>query len=300
MGDDRFRAIFRKAHAAHPDCLRDEWVTEPCRDRRGHVVDRPIVWSRRNGPWRAGALLWVGAAPGNAGGKGSGSLGAHGTRIPFGGDVAGANLDVLFGSIGITRNDTFITAALNHLPAAGGGEPTFAELSEPVGDYASSLHLLRDTMVAVQPELIVALGNVGLRALIAATRLVADGVKLPTQAKLEKAGLVRGRAVDWPAAVAPDDDFFAARRSALPVLLWLTHPSAQNMSPYAGTKTLFYQRMIEARDALRRAVSGILGWPLPEQRAQYPTAGIYALKEWKELIGPRHQMLELLWREKGV
>ena len=294
----RFAKIFRRLHAHHPVCLRDEWLTEPC------PIPHPIAWSRRNGPWQQVPLLWVGAAPGNAGGKGSGILGAHGTRIPFGGDVAGANLDALLGSIGITRNDTFITASLNSLPAAGGGEPTFAELSEPVGDYESSLHSLRDTMLAAGPQMIVALGNVGLRALIAASRLNVDGVALPTQRKLEKAGFARHNAIDWPDDVAPDDEFVNAWRSnwsgALPCILWLTHPSAQNMSPYAGVQTLFHTRMLEARDALRLAVKERLGWKLPKRRAPYPKEGIYSLKEWRELVGPRHLALDKLWREKGV
>jgi len=296
----RHRDIFRKAHAQHPNCLRDEWVSEACRDARGRPVDRPIVWSRRNGPWQPADLLLVGAAPGNAGGKGGGALGAHGTRIPFGGDIAGANLDALLGSIGRTRNDVFITAALNKLPAAGGGEPTFAEISESVGDYPSSLHLLRDTISAVRPKLIVALGNVGLRALVAAARLEIDGVKLPTQSRLERAGFVRGTAKPWPDAVEPDAQFVAARNGALPVVLWLTHPSAQNMSPYARTETLFYSRMIEARTALQRAAVDVLDARIPEARPAYPKTGIYALREWQELIGPRHEMLDELWRKKGV
>ena len=294
----RFAEIFRRIHAQHPNCLKDEWLSTPC------PTSRPVAWSRRNGPWRQVPLLWVGAAPGNAGGKGSGNLGAHGTRIPFGGDVAGANLDALFGSIGITRNDTFITASLNSLPAAGGGEPTFAELSEPVGEYPSSLHSLRDTMLAAGPQMIVALGNVGLRALIGASRLEADGVALPTQRKLEKAGFARHHAIPWPHDVAPDDDFVNQWRTnwsrELPFILWLTHPSAQNMSPYAGTHTAFHTRMLESRDALRLAVKEKLGWKLPKRRAPYPSDGIYALKEWRELVGPRHEALDALWREKGV
>ena len=295
----RFAAIFRRIHAGHPGCLRDEWLSEPC------PTTRPIAWSRRNGPWRQVPLLWVGAAPGNAGGKGSSSLGAHGTRIPFGGDIAGANLDALFGSIGITRNDTFITASLNSLPAAGGGEPTFAELSAPVGDYPSSFHSVRDTMLAAGPQMIVALGNVGLRSLIAASRLKIDGVKLPTQRRLEKAGFARNHAIAWPDDVAPDDDFIADWRAfwparELPFILWLTHPSAQNMSPYAGVQTVFHSRMLEARDALRLAVKEKLGWKLPKRRAPYPRDGIYALKEWRQLVGPRHEALDALWREKGV
>lgn len=285
MSEIQFREIFRKVHAAHPNCLRDEWLSEPCRLANGRAVDRPIVWSRRNGPWTHSDLLWVGAAPGNAGGKGAGVLGAHGTRIPFGGDVAGANLEVLFGSIGITRNDTFIIAALNQLPLAGGGEPTLAEIAAPVGDYESSLHLLHDTMAAVQPKLIVALGNVGLRCTIASTQLDDGGALLPSLAKLQKAGFARGQVGSWP---------------GLPPILWLTHPSAQNMSPYARKETLFHTRMLDARAALQRAVRAVLGWEPPRTRAPHPDAGIYALPEWQELVEPRHAALDELWREKGV
>lgn len=300
----RFAEIFRRLHARHPNCLQDEWLSEPCRLRNGRRDPRPIAWSRRNGPWRQVDLLWVGAAPGNAGGKGAGELGAHGTRIPFGGDVAGANLDVLLGSIGITRNDTFITASLNSLPAAGGGEPTFAELAARVGDYPSSLHSLRDTVLACGPRMIVALGNIGLRSLIASARLEEAGIALPTQRRLEKAGFARLHTIDWPAGIAPDDPFLTEWRTRwsreLPCILWLTHPSAQNMSPYAGVHTVFHTRMLAARDALRTAVRQQLGWQLPSQRAAYPTTGIYALKEWVELVGPRHEKLDGLWREKGV
>lgn len=301
MSENNFRAIFRRAHAGHAGCRSDEWLSEPCRDQRGRAIARPVVWSRRNGPWHTVEILWVGAAPGNAGGRGAGVLGAHGTRIPFGGDVAGANLDVLLGSIGTTRNDVFITAALNQLPRAGGGEPTLAELNAPVGDFPSSLHLLRDTMLATHAPLIIALGNVGLRALIAAARLSADGLKLPSQAKLEKAGFSRGRVLEWPPAISPDADFARDwNADLLPHILWLTHPSAQNMSPFAGRHTRFHARMIETLAALRNAVQATLGWRLPEQRHPHPPAGIYGLKEWRELIGPRHEQLDRLWRAKGV
>ncbi|HEY0671427.1 MAG TPA: uracil-DNA glycosylase family protein [Longimicrobiales bacterium] len=302
--ETRFRAIFRRLHAHHPNCLQDEWLTETCRLRSGEADPRPIAWSRRNGPWRQVPLLWVGAAPGNAGGKGSGMLGAHGTRIPFGGDVAGANLDVLFSSIGITRNDTFITASLNSLPAAGGGEPTFAELAAAVGEYESSLHSLRDTVLACGARMIIALGNVGLRALMAAAQLEDNGIVLPTQRRLEKAGFVRHRAWAWPDTMPPDDVFIRTWQqnwmTPLPVVLWLTHPSAQNMSPYAGHQTVFHKRMLETRTALQNAVTEQLGWELPGARPRYPTDGIYALPEWRELIGPRHEKLDELWREKGV
>ena len=54
----RFRSIFRRIHADHPNCLRDEWVNEPCRLSGGRPVARPRVWSRRNGPWQPSQVLW--------------------------------------------------------------------------------------------------------------------------------------------------------------------------------------------------------------------------------------------------
>src|SRR5690606_8992044 len=74
--EQRFRDIFHAAHHDHAGCAADEWLMEPCRDADGRPGDRPLVWSRRNGPWRRVPLLFVGAAPGNAGGLGSSELGA--------------------------------------------------------------------------------------------------------------------------------------------------------------------------------------------------------------------------------
>lgn len=303
--DARFRRIFRSVHADHPPCLRDEWLSAPCADASGRAVPRPIVWSRRNGPWRRHELLWVGAAPGNAGGRGAGSLGAHATRIPFGGDIAGANLDVLLGSIGSSRNDTFITAALNQLPAAGGGEPSLAELHAPVGRYPGSIHLLRDTIVAAGPRLVIALGNVAARASFAALALAGEPApRLPSLPRLERLGLRRGEPMVPPAA-----SFGAAFRDRWQrawgeppacTLLLLTHPSGQNMSPFARVGTAFHQRMLDARSALRTTVQALFARTLPERRAPLPRDGIYALPEWRERIGPHHARLDALWREKGI
>lgn len=270
-----------------------------CHDARGRPV-APIVWSRRNGPWRRVEVLWIGAAPGNAGGRGSGHLGAHGTRIPFGGDLAGANLEVLLGSIGLDRNDTFIAAAFNRLPARGGGEPSAAEIRAPVGDHESSIALLRDTIVAAGPRLVVALGIVALRTLAGA---LTDGVSIPGLRSLEAAGFVRGRhasstrlgvdsiQAEWQAAWGADP---------LPDLLWLTHPSGQNMSPFAGRETLFHRRMRAARTDLRRAARSVLARPLPARRPPVPDTGIYALPEWRRDVAPRHERLDRLWRAHGL
>ena len=298
--------IFRRAHAGHRSCLRDEWLGRAC-----PAPHWPLVWSRRNGPWRRVDVLFVGAAPGNAGGKGGGDMGAHATRIPFGGDIAGANLDVLLAAAGLTRDDVFIVAALNRLPDAGGGEPTLREMSEPVGDYPSSVHLLRDTMLASHPRVLVALGNVGLRSTFAAARLESEAARtklpLPSLDALKKAGLERGRATPWPDAFPPDPAFLEEwGDDALPHVLWLTHPSAQNMSPYARTDTLFHTRMTEARDSLRAAMHDVLGREAPASRASVPLEGggradsIYELPEWRDAIGQRHRALDDLWRAKGV
>lgn len=263
---------------------------------RGEPV-APVVWSRRNGPWRTSDVLWVGAAPGNAGGRGRGDLGAHGTRIPFGGDVAGANLDVLLGSIGLDRNHTFIVASYNRLPAKGGGEPTLTEIRAPAGDYPDGLHLLRDTLHAVAPKLIVALGNVALRTTAGALR---DDGTLPSLARLAKAGVRRGRLAALDAGPGFEEEWSAHHDRPRPAVLWLTHPSAQNMSPFAGRETVFHTRMRDAREALQRAARALGGFDIPDERPTLPVSGIYALPEWKHAISPVHGRLDALWRAHGL
>lgn len=249
-------------------------------------------------------VLFVGAAPGNAGGRGKGELGAHGTRIPFGGDIAGANLDALLGSIGLDRNQVFLTAAYNALPARGGGEPDAAEIAAPVGDYDSSLHLLRDTLIASGAQLVVALGNVGARALATALRLATlDPLRLATQRSIEKRGARRNVVFDLD-ALEPDAAFRRAWtrtwQAPLPHVLWTTHPSAQNMSPFARRETLFHTRMLETRAALQDAARGVLGLDPPSERPQPPVDGVYALPEWRARVAPLHDRLDRLWRAKDV
>jgi hypothetical protein len=302
-----FRDLFRRIHADHADCGNDEWLMEPCRERDGSPAERPIAWSRRNGPWRPVEILWVGAAPGNAGGMGSGELGAHGTRIPFGGDIAGGNLDVLLSSVGLDRNSTFIVAALNQLPERGGGEPRVAELLQPVGEVPTSLHVVRETLLATGPRLVVCLGNVALRSAVASARLESGGrIALPGLGRLRDAGVDRGVATGWPAGLAPDDGFARSwaerwRGAPLPDLLWLLHPSAQNMSPYAGVDTAFHDRMLGTLASLRRAVTSVLDKAVPGARPSIPmSGGVYALPEWRDAVAPRHAELDRLWRERGV
>ncbi|MEN8376513.1 MAG: uracil-DNA glycosylase family protein [Gemmatimonadota bacterium] len=308
----RYRAVFRRLHAGHAACLDDEWLSRPCVDRTGAALS-PVVWSRRNGPWTPVSVLWIGAAPGNAGGRGAGDMGAHGTRIPFGGDIAGANLDLLLDAVGLDRDRTFIAAALNQLPDRGGGEPSAAELSRPVGDYSNSVAVLRDTILASGAALVIALGNVAMRACVAAVAppgAAGETVLLPSLERLRRAGLERGFATDWPVGDAlpgVDPGFLADWRGTWPGppprLLWLMHPSAQNMSPHAGADTGFHRRMVQTLRALR----GALGRPLPgslsparDRVEKTPAPGVYGTLEWRERVGPRHAELIRLWREKGL
>jgi uracil-DNA glycosylase len=319
--ESRFRRVFRAAHAHHAACAGDEWLNEPCRDTAGRLAERPLVWSRRNGAWRRVEILWIGAAPGNAGGLGAGERGAHGTRIPFGGDIAGGNLDALFSSIGLDRNDTLIVAALNQLPERGGGEPSAREIAAPVGAYPDSIALLRDTIIAAGPTLIVALGNVALRVLAAAvTRPSAAPVgrpeagadsggaagRMPGLKRLADAGLLRGLVAEWPAQTLPQAEGFRSTwHDAWGVhpafrVLPLLHPSAQNMSPFAGEHTVFHRRMIITRDALHAAIRNVFGRSAPRPRPRPPTQGIYELPEWQNLVAPALQRYDELWRQRGV
>ena len=314
LAEARFRNIFRAAHADHVACADDEWLDAPCRSADDEVW--PVVWSRRNGPWRRVPILWVGAAPGNAGGLGSSDLGAHGTRIPFGGDIAGGNLDVLLSSIGIDRNSTFLVASYNSLPQRGGGEPTTRELAAPVGSYPDSAALLRDTVIATGPALVVALGNVGLRTLLAALTREYDALaghpphdvpplRLPGTARITAAAIERGTVTAWPDAFPLSQGFRDAWHHAWQEqpsfrLLLLLHPSAQNMSPFAGTATQFHRRMVDTRAALVSAVQDVLHSRIPEERPRPPAAGIYALPEWRDRVAERHARYDELWRAKGL
>src|SRR5690606_13255634 len=86
----------------------------------------------------------------------------------------------------------------------------------------------------------------------------------------------------------------------LPQVLWTTHPSAQNMSPFARTETLFHTRMLETRAALQKAAGSVLGIEPPQERPEPAQDGIYALPEWRERVAPHHERLDKLWRGKGV
>jgi hypothetical protein len=150
---------------------------------------------------------------------------------------------------------------------------------------------------------VVALGNVGLRAIAGA--ITGEDADLPALARLERAGIVRGSAVEAASLGEIATSFRRAWSRAWdsvppPHVIWLTHPSAQNMSPFARPETLFHQRMREARRQLRRAARDHLGISLPVRRPPVPDRGIYALPEWKNEIAPRFARMDQLWRAHGI
>jgi len=116
------------------------------------MCGRSAVLSQRNGPLTA-RIMFIGEAPGRKG--------ADRTRIPFSGDQSGQNFDRYLASIGLSRDQIFITSAALCNPRTESGanrKPTQKEL-------ANCSQFLRRTIALVNPRLVVTLGSVALAAL---------------------------------------------------------------------------------------------------------------------------------------
>src|SRR4026209_414550 len=116
------------------------------------MCGRSAVLSELNGSPEA-QVMFIGEAPGRKG--------ADRTRVPFSGDQSGANLDRFLSSIGLTRQDIFITSAALCNPRSESGanrKPTQQELK-------NCSNFLRRTIELVDPRVIVTLGSVALEAL---------------------------------------------------------------------------------------------------------------------------------------
>jgi len=116
------------------------------------MCGRSAVLSQRNGPLTA-RIMFIGEAPGRKG--------ADRTRIPFSGDQSGQNFDRYLASIGLSRDQIFITSAALCNPRTESGanrKPTQKEL-------ANCSEFLRRTLALVNPPLVVTLGSVALAAL---------------------------------------------------------------------------------------------------------------------------------------
>ena len=97
--------------------------------------------------------MFIGEAPGRKG--------ADQTRVPFSGDQSGKNFDRFLASIGLSRQQIFITSAALCNPRSESGanrKPSRAEL-------ANCSYFLRQTLEIVDPQVVVTLGSVALDAL---------------------------------------------------------------------------------------------------------------------------------------
>jgi uracil-DNA glycosylase family 4 len=116
------------------------------------MCGRSAVLSERNG--RVGArVMFVGEAPGRQGGDR--------TRVPFSGDQSGRNFSRYLASVGLSREDVFITNAALCNPRSETGanrKPTREEVS-------NCSEFLRRQIETVAPRVVVTLGAVSLAAL---------------------------------------------------------------------------------------------------------------------------------------
>ena len=116
------------------------------------MCGRRAVLSAHNG--RVGArVMFVGEAPGRQGGDR--------TRVPFSGDQSGRNFSRYLASIGLAREEIFITNSALCNPRTGTGanrRPTRTEVSN-CSDF------LRRQVEVVDPPVLVTLGAVALEAL---------------------------------------------------------------------------------------------------------------------------------------
>src|SRR5205085_8893568 len=116
------------------------------------MCDRSAVLSERNG--RVGArVMFVGEAPGRQGGDR--------TRVPFSGDQSGRNFSRYLASIGLAREEVFITNSALCNPRSETGanrRPTRRELSN-CSDF------LQRQIEVIGPRVVVTLGAVALEAL---------------------------------------------------------------------------------------------------------------------------------------
>ena len=111
------------------------------------LADKAAVLSDLNGSL-APKVMFIGEAPGR--------VGADRTRRPFYGDKSGDNLQKLLDSIGLSRDDLFITSAVLCSPRS----PTDANRKPTRAEIKNCLAHLRTTIDLIDPPVIATLGSV--------------------------------------------------------------------------------------------------------------------------------------------
>ena len=123
----------------------------PC-TRCPAMCDRAAVLSELNGPVDAW-VMFIGEAPGRKG--------ADRTRVPFSGDQSGQNFERFLTSIGLRRNEIFITSAALCNPRKASG----ANRRPTAGELRNCSDFLSRTIELIEPRVIVTLGGAALDAL---------------------------------------------------------------------------------------------------------------------------------------
>jgi uracil-DNA glycosylase len=131
----------------------DALVAEAAVCRRCEAMcGRSAVLSAHNG--RVGAsVLFVGEAPGRQGGDR--------TRVPFSGDQSGRNFSRYLASIGLGREEVFITNSALCNPRTETG----ANRKPTRGEVSNCSDFLRRQVEVINPRVVVTLGAVALEAL---------------------------------------------------------------------------------------------------------------------------------------
>ncbi|MEP6717823.1 MAG: uracil-DNA glycosylase [bacterium] len=122
-----------------------------CR-RCAAMCERAAVLSELNGPLTA-RIMFIGEAPGRKG--------ADQTRVPFSGDQSGKNFDRFLASIGLQRQDIFITSAALCNPRTESG----ANRKPSITELKNCSEFLRRTFALVDPAIVITLGSVALEAI---------------------------------------------------------------------------------------------------------------------------------------
>lgn len=136
------------------------------------LADKTAVLSKLNGTLEP-RVMFVAEAPGRQG--------ADRTRRPFYGDKSGQNFQMLLDSIGLTREEIFITNAVMCSPRTAtdaNRKPTRAEIT-------NCSAFLRRTVELIDPPVIATLGSVALDAI---KTMEPHGLKLAADA---------GKPVEW-------------------------------------------------------------------------------------------------------
>ncbi|HQX55185.1 MAG TPA: uracil-DNA glycosylase [Pyrinomonadaceae bacterium] len=130
------------------------------------LADKTAVLSELNGSLMP-RVLFLAEAPGRQG--------ADRTRRPFYGDKSGANLQILLDSIGLSRDEIFITNSVLCSPRS----TTDANRKPTIAEIRNCSSFLRRQIEIIDPSVVATLGSVALEALKA---IESHALKLKTNA----------------------------------------------------------------------------------------------------------------------